>query len=136
VPEYRFPTPPGTSWEQVHIRFITQHQIHIHVGDKSGTYEFSHMAMGDGRKKDEEPDEQWRLLIAFAENDGVITWDSKQADRNNKKRKETLSLRLREFFSLDDEPFHALPRGRGWVIAHPAGILRLRGRAGCESRYG
>ena len=72
------------------------------------------MAMGDGRKKNAEPDEQWNLLIAFAENNGVLTWDSKQANRNNKKRKEKLSLRLREFFVIDDEPFQPLPRGRGW----------------------
>lgn len=114
VPEYRFPTPAGTSWEQVKIRFITQHQVQIQARDESGTYEFSHMAMGDGRKKNAEPDEQWRLLIAFAENNGVITWHSRQASPKNKKRKEKLSRCLREFFDMSEEPFEPLPSGSGW----------------------
>jgi hypothetical protein len=32
VPTHAFPTPPGTRWQDVTIRFLTQHQVHVRVG--------------------------------------------------------------------------------------------------------
>ena len=115
TPEHRFPTPLGTRWEHVTIRFITQQQVDIRARGQSGVYEFTQVGMADMRsKKEPKPDVQWQLLIDFAENGGELTWRDSQADRRNAKRKELLAKGLKKFFGIEDEPFKPLPNGTGW----------------------
>jgi hypothetical protein len=112
VPVIRFPTPPGARWEEVSIRFITQHQVHIRVRGAADTYE--HTQMGMANKRNDLPTKQWELLQLFAENRGELTWNSPGADRRHEHRRLILARELRSFFGIEDDPFDHLPRGRGW----------------------
>lgn len=112
-PPVRFPTPPGSRWEEVAIRFITQHQVHIRVRREAAVYEFSQMGMADGRRT-QQPDVQWRLLQAFAGHQGTITWRDAAADRRNAKRRQLLAQALRAFFGIAGDPFERVVDGKGW----------------------
>ena len=112
APAVRFPTPPGARWEEVTIRFITQHQIHVRVREASGVFE--HTQMGMGNRRNDLPTRQWELLQLFAEHRGELTWSDFGADRRNQHRRLLLAGQLREFFGLDGDPFVKLPAGRGW----------------------
>jgi hypothetical protein len=112
APPVRFPTPPDARWEDVTIRFITQHQVHIRVRGTTGTYE--HTQMGMASRRNDQPTKQWELLQLFAEHDGELTWSDYGADRKNEKRRQVLAKQLREFFGIEGDPFDTLPGGRGW----------------------
>lgn len=114
VPEHRFPTPPGTGWQHVSIRFISGHDVHIQARAEGGAYNFAQMGMANAKKKPAEPNVQWQLLVDFAENGGELTWRDSAAHRKLKKRKELLAKSLRTFFGIEDEPFENLPNGLGW----------------------
>ena len=113
VPKHAFATPPGTRWQDVTIRFLTQHQVHVQVGRTSGAFEFTQMGMADGRRNPVEPNKQWRLLVDFAEGNGTIRWGSTHENRRRQKQKEELSKALRCFFGIEDDPFEPL-EDRGW----------------------
>jgi len=108
----RFQTPFGARWEEVTIRFITQHQVHIRVRDASGAFE--HTQMGMANRRNDQPTKQWRLLQLFAARHGEITWRDPGAERKNEHRRLLLARQLREFFGIDGDPFDRVPAGRGW----------------------
>ncbi|MGH6895150.1 MAG: hypothetical protein ACREJ5_01180 [Geminicoccaceae bacterium] len=112
VPSVRFPTPAGARWEEVSIRFINQHQVHVRVRDEASAYEHTQMGMANSRN--DQPTKQWELLQLFAENRGELTWDSPGADRKNAHRRLALARQFREFFGIDGDPFQRLSGGRGW----------------------
>jgi len=112
APPARFPTPPDARWEEVTIRFITQHQVHIRVRGTTDTYE--HTQMGMASKRNDQPTKQWELLQLFAEHRGELTWIDFGADQKNEKRRQLLAQQLGEFFNIDGDPFDKLPGGRGW----------------------
>jgi hypothetical protein len=114
VPTHRFRTPPGTRWQEVRIRFTTQHQVHVQVGRVSDVFEFAQMGMQDRRKKPAEPDKQWALLVDFAEGRGVVVWRATSENRSRQKHKEELRKVLCAFFGLSDDPFEPLEDRRGW----------------------
>jgi hypothetical protein len=114
VPTHAFPTLPGARWQDVTIRFLNQHQVHVQVGRTSGAFEFTQMGMADGRRKPVEPNKQWRLLVDFAEGNGAVRWGSTHENRRRQKQKEELSKALRCFFGIEDDPFEPLEDRRGW----------------------
>ncbi|CAK0773871.1 putative Restriction endonuclease type II NotI domain-containing protein [uncultured Gammaproteobacteria bacterium] len=111
-PVVRFPTPSGSRWEEVSIRFLTQEQVHVKVRHAAAAYEFSHMNMEDRRSN--RPDAPWRLLLAFAENAGDITWHTAVAHTNNITRRQLLARTLQDFFGIDGDPFTRVADGKGW----------------------
>ena len=112
APVIRFLTPPGARWEEVTIRFITQHQVHIRVRGTAGTYE--HTQMGMANKRNDQPTKQWELLQLLAEHRGELTWSDFGADRKIEHRRRLLARQLREFFGIEGDPFDKLPGGHGW----------------------
>ena len=114
VPTHRFPTPPGTRWQDVTIRFLTQHQVHVQVGHVSEVFHFTQIGMQDGRRNPVEPDKQWGLLVDFAEGRGVVGWSTTNENRKRQKHKEGLSKVLRGFFGISDDPFESLEDRDGW----------------------
>lgn len=105
-----FPTPDGSRWEDVSLRFIDGETLSITVKDVSKRFLFSEMGMSDGRNK--KPTKQWRLLESFAKERGYLDWDSSDADRRNQKRRENLARDLSQFFGIKEDPFVA--EGNGW----------------------
>lgn len=106
----RFPTPAGSRWSDVRIRFTDAHTVSVAVGDQQGTFDFASMGMGVARTR--KPDVQWALLYAFARGRGTLDWDSGDASPKNQKRRERLAERLQAFFGIDGDPI--TPEGNGW----------------------
>ena len=115
MPEHRFPTPPGTTWKDVFIRFVDGHQIHIRAAGQSGVFAFTHMRMATMRKVGEnQPTKQWDLLSKVADGHGEYRWPRLETRRTLQKRRERLANHLRTFFGIKDDPFEDLPRRAGF----------------------
>jgi hypothetical protein len=112
LPEHRFPTPTGTTWENVLIRFITGHQINVRAAGQSGVFEYTQLGMVN--KKDGQPTLQWALLSEVADGRGEYRWPSLQDRGKLKKRRERLGDHLQAFFGIEDDPFVNLPHGAGF----------------------
>ncbi len=108
----RFPTPPGSAWGDVRIRFTDAHMVSVSVRGQAGVYDFASMGMGVARTR--KPDVQWALLYAFASGHGILDWQSGHASPKNQKRRERLAARLQAFFGIDGDPI-AL-EGNGWRL--------------------
>ena len=114
VPSHEFATPPGTRWQDVTIRFLTQHQVQVQAGRTFGVFDFTQMGMADRRRNPVEPNKRWILLVDFAEGGGTVRWGSTHENRRRQKHKEELSKVLRRFFGINDDPFDLLEDRRGW----------------------
>lgn len=108
----RFPTPPGSAWGDVCIRFTDAHTVSVSVRGQAGVYDFASMGMGVARTR--KPDVQWALLFAFACGHGVLDWQSGHASPKNQKRRERLAARLQAFFGVEGDPI--APEGSGWRL--------------------
>jgi len=97
-----FPTPAGTTWEDIKIQFRDNHTVTVWAGDKIHRYTYGEMGMMS--KKDKLPTKQWRWLLDFADSRGQINWKTKYSGHSLKKQKQLLSKRLRKFFQLKDDP--------------------------------
>ena len=113
MPEHRFPTPPGSSWSDVTIRFINGHDVEPRVrGQGGGVFNYAHMGMAKTNK--EEPTVQWDLLRSLAEDRGDFLWPRTVHRKTVQKQRERLGGHLQDFFGIDDDPFENLPGGRGF----------------------
>jgi hypothetical protein len=111
---YRFPTRPGTRWEDIMVRFITQDDVEVRAPGYSQVYHFAHLGLGDDRRRPSQPAEPWRLLLRFAAGGGRVTWTSTADNRRLAKHKEKLRAALQAFFGLEDDPFVNPQQGREW----------------------
>jgi hypothetical protein len=111
--EHRFPTRPGSSWNDVTIRFINGHEVEPRVrGQGGGVFNYAHMGMAKTNK--DEPTVQWDLLCHLAEGRGELLWPRTVRRKTVQKRRERLGNHLRGFFGIDEDPFEDLPGGRGF----------------------
>lgn len=108
-----FPTPEGTTWADVSIRFRDGHTVSVKAKDARGVFTYAQMGMVDRRNGN--PTKQWDLLRAFAEGHGTMTWSHSKADRRNQKRRELLARDLRRFFGLHHDPITLSADGMGWI---------------------
>jgi hypothetical protein len=106
----RFPTPPGATWADVRIRFLDGHTVSVQVREQSGR--FGHADLGMVNAKNNTPTVAWELLRTIAEERGHLTWASRKASVDHRKRKQVLADRLRAFFGIDADPFEV--DGGGW----------------------
>lgn len=111
-PGIRFPTPAGTRWFHVAIRFKDDDCVQVSVGDVSQIYNFTQMGLVDARNG--RPTKQWELLRMMAAQHGIYTWHSPGACRKNKKRREVLSKQLREFFGIEGDPIELTDDKKGY----------------------
>ena len=107
-----FPTPQGAGWHDLTLIFRDGHTLVATIGRTKATYTYQDMGMVDRRKLT--PDAQWALLYNFAEEMGIFTWSSHHADHRNKKRKERLATKLKNFFGIQGEPFYYQKDDGGW----------------------
>jgi hypothetical protein len=97
-----FPTPPDAVWSELTVRFLDGHSVRVSLRGETRVLNFTQLGMNDRRTA--KPDVQWELLRAFAAHSGTLDWTSREAVRENKKRKQVLSDRLRTFFRIDGNP--------------------------------
>ena len=65
-----FPTPAGTRWSDIKIKFWDGHMVTVWAGNKSG--KFSYTEMGMANRKNGRYSKQWELLLAFAASRGEM----------------------------------------------------------------
>ena len=109
VPLKLFPTPPGTTWHQVSIQFISNDAAKISVGKLTKTFMFAEMGFKD-HKKGDQPDSLWRTLqTVFGRSNGEVAWKTDRIDpkarANLKTQVKQLRKRLQSFFGIEDDPF-------------------------------
>ena len=107
-----FSTPSDSTWENVNLKFVDGHRVSVKVKFERGLFNYTQMGMANS--KNGEPTVQWDLLRAFAEERGELTWGSRKADANNKKRKGNLARDLSRFFRIDGDPFVYDETIKGW----------------------
>jgi len=97
-----FPTPPGTKWGEVRMKFPDNDHTTISVGDVVRRFNFSEIGMRD--RRDNKRTKQWDLLQEIARNGGVL--DRSVGDpSSNKKQKHELSEKLRRILRIEGDPF-------------------------------
>ena len=88
-------------WSQVRMRFVNGETITLFDPNGTGARDVTFAMMGkraiDGRRKPPLPTTAWNNLRKLAENHGQIELEIK-------KRKQRLSMMLREFFEIDEDP--------------------------------
>lgn len=107
-----FPTPTGTTWEQVEL-VVDDHRVRVRVGDVSRTFGFAEAGFED-RRKGSVPDDTWQLLKTLAQFNGVLgTGDNLTTKSDELKQKVSeLRKRLRVLLRIDADPFAPPRKGR------------------------
>lgn len=111
-----FQTTPGTKWEQISIRFISDEEVKITVKGQSRTIHFSEMGFKD-RRKGGQPTKLWLILRLLAEHNGQIAWgDLKLRGQEDKLKHNVSELRkcLKAYFVIDDDPFYPYKEERSY----------------------
>lgn len=106
----QFPTPRGSAWSDVSIRFLGSENVHVTVRGEVRELDPAGMNLLDGRTK--KPNLQWQLLRAFGLAGGYISWKRGAASKEYQKRKETLARTLKAFFGIEGEPI--VMDGKDW----------------------
>jgi hypothetical protein len=108
----RFPTPTGSRWSDVEMRFSDTEKISVTIRDQRQVLTYAQLGLIDSRSG--KPSKQWELLQLFAREHGVMTWLSPGACRKNRKRRELLNKLLRQFFDIEGEPIKLTDDNQGW----------------------
>lgn len=101
-----FPTPNGTTWADVTIRFTSDLQSQISARDHTEVRNYVEMGFEDRRgRRQTKPDRNWETLRNFSTANGVIA-STKDAEDWPKLEKavQTVNKRLRSLFGLPDPP--------------------------------
>lgn len=106
------PVPRGTIWSQVHIEFVDGHTVDVTVPGKRASVTYAQMGLVDRRNG--RPDKQWELLEKFANGRGDFGWGVMANRGRLEKRVQELTLKLKQFFRLEDPPFKLHPENRRW----------------------
>jgi hypothetical protein len=114
-----FPTPTGSRWSDVEIEFKDGETVSVRISDQREVLSFTQLGLCDSRSG--KPSKQWELLRTFAENHGVMTWQSPGACRQNRKRRELLNDSLRKFFDIEGDPIELTEDKKGWRC-----VIRLK----------
>lgn len=97
----RFPTPPGTRWNQIKIRFLNRDTVSIQCQGMVRTVTYHDMNMNDGRSG--QPNRQWMLLYEMADTHGQMEFHNHRIDQKKRKNKENLTKSLRSYFGIQDD---------------------------------
>jgi hypothetical protein len=108
----RFPTPSGSRWSEVEIRFCDSEKISVRLGEQRQVLTYSQMGLIDSRNG--KPSKQWELLWKFARGHGIMTWLSPDACRKNRKQRELLNRSLQKYFEIEGEPIELTEDRKGW----------------------
>ena len=96
VPTHAFPTPPGTRWQDVTIRFLNQHQVHVQVGRTLRRHLTSRRwAWRTAAGTQSSPTSSGACSSTSPKVDGVVRWRTTHENRRRQKQKEELSKVLR-----------------------------------------
>ena len=115
----RFPTPTGSRWSELDVRFLCNERVAVTIRDQREVLTYAQLGLVDSRNG--RPSKQWELLYSFGKGHGIMTWLSPDACRKNRKRRELLSQSLQRFFNIDGEPIELTDDKKGWCC-----VFKLR----------
>jgi len=101
-----FPTPDGSTWPNVIIRFTSDFQSQISVGDHTEVRTFIEMGFEDRRKgkRNSKPDQNWEVLRTFAEHGGTFGSTKEASEwRKIEKRVQAINNRLKKLFGFSEK---------------------------------
>ena len=104
-PKFPYKIPAGTHWNNVIIKFLNEEEIEIHVKKLKHITNYKEMGM-IGKGKIPEPSEQWLFMKVLAMCNGEIAIKDPEAKDKYKKQKQALTEILRNYFSIDYDPFY------------------------------
>ena len=112
-----FSTPDGSTWPDVIIRFTSDFQSQISVGDHTEVRTFIEMGFEDRRKgkRNSKPDQNWEVLRTFAEHGGTFG-STKEANKWPKieKRVQVINTRLKKLFGFSEKPIKYDKKARAY----------------------
>jgi hypothetical protein len=108
----RFPTPPGSRWTDVKLKFLDGHTVTATVRDVQRMLRYDQMGFMD--KRDGSPNILWDLLRVFADDGGTISWESDGASHKREKQVERLNDQLYDFFLIPGAPIAPDAAAGGW----------------------
>lgn len=112
VGQLRFPTPPGSTWPDVRLKFLDGETVTVTCKGVQQKLRYDQMGFMDGRNG--RPDTQWGLIRLLADEGGSITWRSEGASRERRKQVQRLNEQLREFFLIPGSPVAHDAEIKGW----------------------
>jgi hypothetical protein len=104
-PKFPYKIPAGTHWSNVIIKFLDNEQVEIWVKKLQHVTDYKEMGMV-GKGNTPKPCEQWHFLKVLAQYNGELTIKDPEAKDKYKKQKQGLSETLRNYFSIDYDPFY------------------------------
>jgi len=111
-PLARFPTPPGTKWEDIVLEFRAEEVIIANCMGITRRVEPEDMGMKSA--KNGRPTLQWTTLQAMARSGGRLECRDPKAYDRIKSHKYQLSKKLRAFFQIEDDPIVWDPAESNW----------------------
>jgi hypothetical protein len=109
-----FAVPTGTRWEKVVIRIVDDEHAELQVGTHKETRHFAELGMRDARRRDQEPNAAWAMLLILARHHGELRWGDQGASDNARSHMKILRRHLRELFGLTDDPIDDYKHRRCW----------------------
>ena len=98
-----FHLPEGTCWEDVEIRFLSDHRIHVRSRKTEQHLNYAEAGLEDGRNHN--PKRAWELLREFAEQGGVISQALPDQDLSRQQKKvQELRKALRQLLNISEDP--------------------------------
>ncbi|MBM4263546.1 MAG: hypothetical protein FJ145_19215 [Deltaproteobacteria bacterium] len=114
VPSNPFAALNGLKWQDITIQFVNGHEARISANSTTATLDFKDMGFEDGRNR--QPNSQWALMRLLADRKGQISWDDSEAADRIRKQKQLLSESLKDFFHLNEDPFHPYKNEKAYRI--------------------
>ncbi len=103
--KFPFKLPAGTTWQNFIIKFVDNKNIHIKVqGIKHTANHKDFGLIGKGKNKPE--GEPWVFFKILANLNGELSIKDSEVRDKYKKQKEILSKALKNYFSIDSDPFY------------------------------
>jgi hypothetical protein len=96
-----FPTPQGAAWEDVRIRFLSDHRIAVDVLGVSVVFNFAEAGFEDRRTSN--PNTNWILLGQIARRNGQL--ERPRGRREDVRKVEKGVQGLRDLFRIPEDPF-------------------------------
>lgn len=101
--KFPYPVPAGTEWRQVSMKVLGDEKIHIKLPAKEHTATYEEMGFG---KHDGKPSVLWAFFKILAMQNGEISITDETAKVQYKKQKQQVSDILKNYFSMESDPFH------------------------------
>lgn len=104
-PKFPYKIPAGTCWKNIIIKFLDDERVEIWVKRLKHVTDFKEMGMV-GKGNLPTPCEQWLFLKVLAKCYGELSIKDTESRDKYKKQKQALSETLKNYFSIDYDPFY------------------------------